>query len=98
MLPWETLRAREDRRTRRRKQLAAPEVLEGRELLSYTSLGYSLPDLTISGIGGPAAAWGGSYQLTVLVKNTGASTIIEPLSLVPPGQVTVGPVGFLVPP
>ena len=98
MLPWETLRARDDRRARRRTDLAALEQLEGRQLLSYSSLGYSLPDLQISGLAGPVASWGGSYQVTVVLQNTGASTIIEPLSLVPASEVAIGPDGSLVPP
>ncbi|MGZ3415353.1 MAG: hypothetical protein ACXVAT_16155, partial [Isosphaeraceae bacterium] len=97
MLPWETLRARDDRRARRRTDLAALEQLEGRQLLSYSSLGYSLPDLKISGLAGPVASWGSTYQVTVVLQNTGASTIIEPLSLVPASEVTVVN-GSLVPP
>jgi len=97
VLPWETLRARNNRRARRRTDLAALEQLEGRQLLSYSSLGYSLPDLKISGLAGPVASWGGSYQVTVVLQNTGASTIIEPLSLVPASEVAVGPDGTLVP-
>ena len=98
MLPWESLRARDDRRARRRTDLAAWEQLEGRQLLSYSSLGYSLPDLQISGLAGPVASWGGSYQVTVVLQNTGASTIIEPLSLVPASEVAFGPGGSPVPP
>ena len=64
MLPWETLRARAERRARRRTDLAALEQLEGRQLLSYSSLGYSLPDLRISGLAGPVASWGSTYQVT----------------------------------
>jgi hypothetical protein len=97
VLPWETLRARDDRRARRRTDLAALEQLEGRQLLSYSSLGYSLPDLKISGLAGPVASWGSTYQVTVVLQNTGASTIIEPLSLVPASEVTVVN-GSLVPP
>jgi hypothetical protein len=98
VLPWETLRARVERRARRRTDLAALEQLEGRQLLSYSSLGYSLPELQISGLAGPVASWGGSYQVTVVLQNTGASTIIEPLSLVPASEVAIGPDGSLVPP
>ena len=98
VLPWETLRARDDRRARRRTDLAGLEQLEGRQLLSYSSLGYSLPDLQISGLAGPVASWGSTYQVTVVLQNTGASTIIEPLSLVPASEVAVGPDGSLVPP
>jgi len=98
VLPWETLRTHDARRARRRTDLAALEQLEGRQLLSYSSLGYSLPDLKISGLAGSVASWGGSYQVTVVLQNTGASTIIEPLSLVPASEVAVGPDGSPVPP
>ena len=73
------------------------EQLEGRQLLSYSSLGYSLPDLRISGLASPVASWGSTYQVTVVLQNTGASTIIEPLSLVPASEVAVVN-GSLVPP
>jgi hypothetical protein len=76
----------------------ALERLEERELLSYSTLGYSLPDLQVSGLAGPVAAWGGTFQVTVILENTGASTINEPLSLVPVTQVGVGPDGLPVPP
>jgi hypothetical protein len=98
VLPWETLRARDDRRARRRTNLAALEELEGRQLLSYSSLGYSLPDLRVSGLAGPVAAWGSTYQVTAILQNIGASTITEPLSLVPTTQVFPGPDGSPVPP
>jgi hypothetical protein len=98
VLPWETLRARDDRRARRRTELAALEQLEGRQLLSYSSLGYSLADLKISGLAGPVATWGSTYRVSVTLQNTGASTITEPLSLVPTTEVFVGPDGSLVPP
>ena len=98
MLPWETLRACDDRRARRRNNLTDFEVLEGRQLLSYSSLGYSLPDLSITGQAGPVAAWGGSLTVKVILKNTGASTIGEPLSLTPTTQVFTGPDGRAVPP
>ena len=35
------------------------EQLETRELLAYTPLGFSLPDLTVSGYASTVAAWGG---------------------------------------
>jgi hypothetical protein len=98
VLPWETLRARDDRRARRRTNLAALEQLEGRQLLSYSSLGYSLADLEISGLAGPVASWGSTYRVSVTLQNTGASTITEPLSLVPTTEVFVGPDGSPVPP
>jgi hypothetical protein len=59
------------------------ECLEGRELLAFTPLGFSLPDLTVSGYAAPAASWNGSLAVTVTVQNLGASTINEPLALAP---------------
>jgi len=49
--------------------------------MAYSPLGYSLPDLTIQGFTAPAASWGNPLTVTVDVKNTGSSTLIEPLSL-----------------
>jgi hypothetical protein len=74
------------------------EQLEQRQVMSYTSLGYSLADLKISGLAGPVATWGSTYTVTVQLQNTGASTFVEPLSLTPPSQVSVGPDGATVPP
>jgi hypothetical protein len=98
VLPWETLRARDDRRARRRTELIALEQLEGRQLLSYTSLGYSLSDLRVTGQAGPVASWGGPLTITAFLQNRGASTITEPTALVPPLEVTTGPDGLPVPP
>ncbi len=78
--------------------LAALEALEGRQLLAYSSLGYSLAELKISGQAAPVAAWGSSYQVQVTLQNTGTSTMVEPLSLVPASEVTTGPTGTIVPP
>ena len=97
MLPWETLRARDDRRARRRTDRTALEQLEGRQLLSYSSLGYSLADLRVTGQAGPVAAWASPLQVTATLQNTGASTMVEPLSLAPASQVQTGPDGQPVP-
>ena len=83
MLPWESRHKRRKVRAPRRPELSALECLEGRELLAYTPLGFSLPDLSVQGFTGPAASWGGQLTVTVNVKNTGASTLIEPLAQVP---------------
>jgi len=98
VLPWETLRARDDRRARRRTDRTTLEQLETRQLLSYSSLGYSLPDLRVTGQAGSVAAWGSTFQVTINLQNTGASTMVEPLSLTPTSQVAIGPDGFPVPP
>ncbi|APW61019.1 hypothetical protein [Paludisphaera borealis] len=98
MLPRDYLRARHDRRARRRTDLTALEALEERQLMAYSSLGFSLSDLQISGQSAPTANWGGTVTLKITVQNTGASTIVEPLSLVPSQQIQNGPDGLPVPP
>src|SRR5262245_14887057 len=98
VLLWENLRMREARRARRRTDLAALEQLEGRQLMAYSSLGFSLPDITVSGSAGPVASWGGSLTVNVFLQNTGASTINEPLALAPASQIQTGPDGQAVPP
>jgi hypothetical protein len=59
------------------------EALERREVLSYSTLGYSLPNLNVTGLSAPVAAWGQPLAVAVNVYNTGASTINEPLHLTP---------------
>lgn len=51
--------------------------------MAYTPLGYSLPDLTVQGFTAPTAAWDSPLTVTIDVKNTGSSTLIEPLALQP---------------
>ena len=83
MFPWESRRARRSGRDRRRPDLAAWELesLEGRQLLAFSPLGASFPQLAVSGFASPAAAWAGPLTVTVNVSNLGASTILEPLAL-----------------
>jgi hypothetical protein len=59
------------------------ETLERRELMAFTPLGSSLPDLTISAFTSPVASWGQPMTATLDVHNIGASTLIEPLALQP---------------
>ena len=80
MLPRESRIQRLNRRARRRTDLTALEVLEERTLLSFSNLGYSLPDLRISGEAGPRAAWGGTIVVSAYLQNIGASTTTEPMS------------------
>jgi hypothetical protein len=84
VLPWETRRTRRNGRggAGRRPGWAVLESLEERQLLAYTPLGYSLPDLTVSGYNASIASWGGPLTVTVNVQNLGASTLIEPTALV----------------
>jgi len=58
--------------------LTALERLEARELLAFSDLGFSLPDLIISGEAGRRAAWGGTLSISGFLQNIGASTITEP--------------------
>ncbi|CAN5733490.1 hypothetical protein BH23PLA1_BH23PLA1_07330 [soil metagenome] len=71
-------------RPRRRRNLNTLERLEGRELLAFTPLGFSLPDPAILGASaGPIAAYGRELAVSVDFANLGASTIVEPLALTP---------------
>jgi hypothetical protein len=83
VLPWESRRNRRNGRAGRQKGLGALERLEGRELLAYTPLGFSLPDLTVSGYTSSTAAWGGPLTITLNIQNLGASTFPEPTALQP---------------
>ncbi len=69
------------------------ESLEERTLMAFSALGYSQPDLTVSGFASPVASWGGPLTVTVNVANIGASTINEPLALAPgaTGATDTGP-------
>jgi hypothetical protein len=64
------------------------ERLEERALLAFSNLGFSLPDLVISGVAGPVAAWGGPLNITATVKNIGASTITNPIAQAPGSTTT----------
>ena len=73
---------------RRRRERLDLERLEGRELLAFSPLGFSLPDLSVSGFAGPIGAYTGPLAVTVDVANLGASSIIEPLNLAPGSSST----------
>jgi hypothetical protein len=83
VLPFDARRNRRNGRDRRPPVSAAVERLEMRELLAYSPLGVSLPDLTVSGFTAPVAAWGAPFAVTVDVQNLGSSSIIEPTQLAP---------------
>ena len=61
--------------------------------MAYNPLGFSLPDLTISGFASPVASWGGPVTVTTDVKNIGASSTIEPLGITKgsPSSADAGP-------
>jgi hypothetical protein len=86
-------RPRRDFAARNRRAALRPETeaLEGRQLLSYSPIG-SLPDLTATGQAGAIAAYGGPLSVTVDVRNLGASSQVEPLSL-QPGAVSTADAG-----
>ncbi|RUL87725.1 hypothetical protein [Tautonia sociabilis] len=68
-------------KTRRRSIPACLEALEGRQLLAYSSLGFSIPDLAVAdAFTGPVASLGGRLAVTVDVANLGQSSIPEPLN------------------
>lgn len=51
--------------------------------MAYSGLGFSLPDLLVSGYAGPGAAYGGPLTVTAQVRNIGASSFVEPLAMAP---------------
>lgn len=93
MFPRESRPERRNGRERRRPDLAALECLEKRELLAYSVLGTSLPDLTVSGYTSPVASWNGPLTVTVNVKNIASSTQVEPLGIASgsPSSADAGP-------
>jgi hypothetical protein len=56
--------------------------------MTYSPLGYSLPNLNVTGYAAQEAAWGGSFAVDVTVQNQGASSLIEPTHL---AQTTTDP-------
>ncbi len=81
VFPFDARRPSRNGRPRRRPDLSAFVRLETRELMAYSPLGFSLPDLTVVGQAPPVAAYGGQITVTVDVSNLGASSINEPLNL-----------------
>ena len=51
--------------------------------MTYSPFGYSLPQLSVTGFAASKAAYGGQLTVDVTVENQGASSLIEPLDLVP---------------
>jgi hypothetical protein len=87
VLPRDSRYSRRERRALRRMDLTALERLEARELMAFSNLGFSLPDLIISAQAGPHAAWGGTLSISGFLQNIGASTITEPTQQTPPNQL-----------
>ncbi len=76
-------RERRSDRPRRRPDRISVEGLETRQLMTYSPLGYSLPNLSVSGYAAQEAAWGGTLGVEVVVQNQGASSLVEPTHLFP---------------
>jgi hypothetical protein len=81
VFPSDSRRERRSGRPRRRPERIAVEGLETRQLMTYSPLGYSLPDLHVTGYAPQEAAWGGKLGVSVTVQNQGASSLIEPTHL-----------------
>jgi hypothetical protein len=86
--PMDSRKQRRSGRARGGLVIAPLEALERREVLSYSALGYSLPDLTVTAFSAPVTAWGGTLSVSALVTNLGASTIAEPFHLAEGAQGT----------
>jgi hypothetical protein len=76
--------------------LGSIERLESRELMAYSPLGVSLPNLTVSGYAGPLAFWGGPIAVNLNVSNAGGNTQLQPLSLAPGAATTADAGPFYV--
>jgi hypothetical protein len=87
---------RPERRARRRTSLAAPERLESRDLMASSPLGFSLPDLAITGSAGSVAAWGGTLAIGATIINQGSSTITNPIAQAPGDATTADAPGSTV--
>jgi hypothetical protein len=86
VLPRESQYPRPERRARRRTDFTALEALEERTLLSFSTLGFSLPDLVVTGEAGHRASWGGTLNVSVYLQNIGASSTTEPLNQLPASE------------
>lgn len=91
--------ARDDSQPRRpfkprRRGLAGFDRLEPRELMAFTPLGTSLPDLAVARVfAGPVAAYGGQIEVAIDISNLGAASLNEPENLAPgnPGATASSP-------
>jgi hypothetical protein len=81
VFPNDSRRERRNDRPRRRPERIAVEGLETRQLMTYSPLGFSLPNLAVTGYAARQAAWGGQFAVNVTVQNQGASSLIEPTHL-----------------
>ena len=72
------------RRNRKfRPEMLGPELLEQREVMAASAMGFSLPDVSVGNYVAPVAAWGQPYTVQVQAFNRGASSLPEPLAQFP---------------
>jgi hypothetical protein len=92
------LRFEARRGRRRRPSPLAPERLEGRDLPAYSPLGFSPPNLSVSGFAAPATSYGGPLSVTINLTNTGNETLVEPLAAlgIGTGTATSAPTNVVV--
>jgi hypothetical protein len=51
--------------------------------MAFSPIGFSPPDLTVSGSAAPLAAWGGPLAIHIEADNIGAASMVAPLALAP---------------
>lgn len=65
--------------TRRSRQFRpeglGPELLEQREVMAASAMGFSLPDVSVGNYTSPVASWGQPYTVQVQAFNRGASSL-----------------------
>ncbi|MEI7921329.1 MAG: hypothetical protein WCJ40_05415 [Planctomycetota bacterium] len=72
------------RRNRRfRPEILGPELLEQREVMAASAMGFSLPNVSVGNYVSPVASWGQPYTVQLQAFNRGASSIPEPLAQFP---------------
>jgi len=84
--PTEVTVASFDLKRRNRKfrpEMLGPELLEQREVMAASAMGFSLPDVSVGNYVAPVAAWGQPYTVQLQAFNRGASSLPEPLAQFP---------------
>jgi hypothetical protein len=72
------------RRSRRfRPETLGPEILENREVMANSAMGFSLPQVVVGNYVSPLASWGQDYTVQLQAFNRGASSQAEPLAQFP---------------
>ena len=72
------------RRSRRfRPESLGPELLEQREVMASSAMGFSLPNVAVGNYTSPLASWGQNYTFQLQAFNRGASSLPEPSAQFP---------------